>query len=225
MNRLPLLLVLLVAVLVIPGLLSCGPRPRRDADPPPEDFLAAPSLPQDVGWRSVTRKTTPGGEEDIAIVFVARGEKWYLQRRVPGGRDVVFLSDGETVAANIKLEGLPLAGLDPRRKYNAIYERIPEMTYLGTDEVGGRLAWHFVRLRESEDSAGEGDGENGPEGLPGFEQHLWIDVETRLPRRHRVELGSELVDEQFFELPEDFEVTPELFDPQSLEPRFERPAR
>jgi len=179
------------ALALISGALAAGCASR-----PPN-----PTLPRDVGWRSVVRIGGKGFVE-VKTAFAARGDKWYFLREP----DIIVVSDGEKVASNLQEDPDVLATFDLRRVFDSLYRALPDFQYLGEEEVDGRRAWHYAARVEDE------------------EREVWVDAETQAPRRYRVvRPGTRVpvVDELFFDLPEGF-VTPERFDTRAVEEGLRR---
>lgn len=175
---------------------------------PPPDLR---DLPRDLGWRSHVILRGPGDEEfQKTTRFVSQGDKWRLDEMTPDRKGAITIYDGErlvTTSSGSKI-------VDPRDQLEKLYNSLPGYQYLGEttleSDAGGpefhldSRCWYFSM-------------EQG-----GLSSELWIDMETHLPRRRIVTREDSTLSELFFDLPEDFELKPDLFDAAALERRIKK---
>ena len=159
------------------------------------------AFPEDTMWRSVIQKTDPGGETvSVETRFASLGKKFRVEVKSSEsaeGRVAVF--DGERLVTNWPDKTLSSADFDLRKTYKALYSALARFRYHGESVLDGRKCWYYSLEQESRS------------------HHVWVDMETRLPRRNRLDIEGFVRDEKFLDTPGGFEVTPEVFDAELFE--------
>lgn len=162
---------------------------------------APPELPADAAWRTVSVETDPTGNEwTMRTLFVGRGEAFHYRVRNSGGF-LIAICDGDECATTVPDDELQdPRDLDPRRSLRRLYDELPAGEYLGTVLVDDVPCW---RWRTVWDRVG---------------LEVWIDSRTSLPRRILAETPQgQRMDERYFDIAREIEVTPAFFDPSRLE--------
>ncbi|MCZ6793965.1 MAG: hypothetical protein O7J95_10175 [Planctomycetota bacterium] len=161
-------------------------------------------VPSDVDWVSHVLTKGPDDEERRKVTrFVGRGAKWRLDVMTPERKGEITVFDGTRQVSTTP----GVTHEDPRVELRRLYANLPGFRFWGEENVKDRecrdrRCWYFSL--EDETIVG----------------HLWIDVETHLPRRRIVELEGIRVDEFFAELPDDFQIPPRFFAAAALEEKI-----
>ena len=159
-----------------------------------------PPLPDDIAWRAITLRETPFGRQRIEEYFVRQGHSWRAEFHIAEEPPVIVVRvDGRTFST--QAEGR-LADLDAEAAMRGIYAVISRADYRGDDDVNGLQCGRF-ELGDDADVVA-----------------VWVELETGLVRRVRVNGGGSRLLTEYYDLDVPESVHDRLFDPQSPTPLF-----